>query len=157
MPGIELVVGCVAAVVAAGVTLWTAGAIYYGACGGARWQVTRLCRVPEVSRSEFYARRSRGPSAAEKQRKELAEWVATIRAEVKGRYGSPRVHAELVARGTPRCVTAVARVVREAGLAARTKREVRQTTDSIRALPVAGNVLDRGSARTGRTRRGSRT
>ena len=107
------------------------------------WPVTQLCRVLEVSRSGFYAWRSRGPSAAETHRAELAEQVAAIHAEVRGRYGSPRVHAELVARGTPCCVNTVARVMREAGIAAKTKREFRQTTDSNHALPVAGNVLDR--------------
>ena len=108
-----------------------------------QWPVAVQCRVLEVSRSGFYAGRSRGPSAAEKQRAELAEQVAAIHAEVKGRYGSPRVHAELVARGTPCCVNTVARVTREAGIAAKTKRKFRQTTDSNHALPVAGNVLDR--------------
>jgi putative transposase len=107
------------------------------------WPVAVQCRVLGVSRSGFYAWRSRGPSAAEQRRAELAEQVATIRAEVKGRYGSPRVHAELVARGTPCCVNTVARVMREAGIAAKTKRTFRQTTDSNHALPVAGNVLDR--------------
>jgi transposase InsO family protein len=108
-----------------------------------QWPVAVQCRVLEVSRSGFYAWRSREPSAAEKQRAELAEQVAAIHAEVKGRYGSPRVHAELVARGTPCCVNTVARVMREAGIAAKTKRKFRQTTDSNHALPVAGNVLDR--------------
>ena len=37
----------------------------------------------------------------------------------------------------------VARVMREAGIAAKTKRKFRQTTDSNHALPVAENVLDR--------------
>ena len=107
------------------------------------WPVTVLCRALEVSRSGFYAWRSRGSSAAEEHRAELAEQVAAIHAEVRGRYGSPRVHAELVARGTPCCVNTVARVMREAGIAAKTRRKFRQTTDSNHALPVAGNVLDR--------------
>ncbi len=37
----------------------------------------------------------------------------------------------------------VARVMREAGIAAKTKRKFRQTTDSNHARPVAENVLDR--------------
>ena len=37
----------------------------------------------------------------------------------------------------------VARLMREAGIAAKTKRKFRQTTDSNHALPVAANVLDR--------------
>ena len=47
-----------------------------------QWPVTVQCRVLGVSRSGFYAWRSRGPSAAEKQREELAEQVAAIHAEV---------------------------------------------------------------------------
>src|SRR5262249_3840968 len=57
--------------------------------------------------------------------------------------GSPRIHAELVARGTTCCVNTVARVMREAGIAAETKRKFRQTTDSDHPHPVAENRLDR--------------
>ncbi len=102
-----------------------------------------LCRVLGVSRSGFYAWRSRGPSAAEVRREELTEEVKDVHAEVQGRYGSPRIHAELVARGTACCVNTVARVMREAGIAAKTKRKFRQTTDSNHPHPVAENRLDR--------------
>ena len=102
-----------------------------------------MCRALGVSRSGFYAWRTRTPSAAQKRREELTEEIATIHEEVKGRYGSPRVHAELVARGHECCVNFVARLMRQAGIAAKTKRKFRQTTDSNHALPVAQNVLDR--------------
>jgi putative transposase len=62
---------------------------------------------------------------------------------VKGRYGSPRVHAELVARGMPCCVNSVARLMRTHGIAAKTKRKSRCTTDSNHGRPVAENVVDR--------------
>jgi putative transposase len=107
------------------------------------WPVTHLCRVLEVSRSGFYAWRSREPSAAETRREELTAEVTEIHAQVKARYGSPRIHAELVGRGHECCVNTVARIMREAGIAAKTKRKFRQTTDSNHALPVAANVLDR--------------
>ena len=55
----------------------------------------------------------------------------------------PRVHAELVARGRECCENTVARVMREAGLAAKPKRTFRQTTDSHHPHPVVANVLDR--------------
>jgi len=109
----------------------------------AEWPVTHMCRVLEVSRAGFYAWRSRAPSAAQVRREALTEQVARIHAQVKGRYGSPRVHAELVARGTPCCENTVARVMREAGIAAKTRRKFRQTTDSNHPHPVAPNVLDR--------------
>jgi transposase InsO family protein len=102
-----------------------------------------MCRVLGVSRSGFYAWRSREASAAEERREELTEEVKEIHAEVKARYGSPRIHAELVGRGHTCSVNFVARVMREAGIAAKTKRKSRQTTDSNHALPVAENVLDR--------------
>jgi transposase InsO family protein len=107
------------------------------------WPVTQMCRVLEVSRSGFYAWQSREPSATAARREELTEQVTQIHAEVKARYGSPRMHAELVDRGHDCCVNTVARVMREAGIAAKTKRKFRQTTDSNHPHPVAENVLDR--------------
>ena len=109
----------------------------------AEWPVMTLCRVLEVSRAGFYAWRSREPSEAQTRRTTLTEQVAGIHAEVKARYGSPRMHAELVGRGHACCVNTVARVMREAGVAAKTKRKFRQTTDSNHPHPVAENVLDR--------------
>jgi transposase InsO family protein len=105
--------------------------------------VALLCRALGVSRSGYYAWRKRQPSAAEVRREELTEEIATIHAEVKGRYGSPRIHAELVARGCACCVNFVAKLMRGAGIAAKTKRKFRQTTDSNHSMPVAENVLDR--------------
>ena len=64
-------------------------------------------------------------------------------AEVEARYGSPRIHAELVARGEPCCVNAVARLMHQEGIAAETRREFRVTTDSNHDRPVAEDVLDR--------------
>ena len=105
--------------------------------------MTLLCRVLGVSRSGYYAWRERTPSDAEVRRTELTDEIQTIHAEVKGRYGSPRIHAELVERGHECCVNFVAKVMRKAGIAAKTKRKFRQTTDSNHTLPVAQNRLNR--------------
>jgi putative transposase len=102
-----------------------------------------MCRVLGVSRSGFCAWRSRGASAAEVRREELTAEVKAIHEEVKARYGSPRIHAELVANGHACSANFVAKVMREAGIAAKTKRTFRQTTDSNHSMPVAENVLDR--------------
>ena len=109
----------------------------------AEWPVTTLCRVLEVSRAGFYAWRSREPSEAQTRREALTEQVAEIHAQVKARYGSPRMHAELVGRGHDCCVNTVARVMREAGIAAKTTRKFRRTTDSNHPHPVAPNVSGR--------------
>ena len=107
------------------------------------WPVALVCRVPEVSRSGYYAWRSREPSATKVRRDELTAEVKAIHAEVRARYGSPRMHAELVGRGHACCVNLVAKLMRGAGIAAKAKRKFRQTTDSNHALAVAANVLDR--------------
>ena len=107
------------------------------------WPVVRMCRVLEVSRSGFYAWRSRDARAADVRREELTDAVKAIHAQVKARYGSPRMHAELAANGHACSVNFVAQVMREAGIAAKTKRKFRQTTDSNHGLSVAENVPDR--------------
>ena len=105
-----------------------------------------MCHALGVSRAGYYAWRKRAPSAAEVRREELTEEVKRIHAQMKGRYGSPRVHAELVARGHECCANFVAKLMREAGIAAKTKRKFRQTTDSNHALPVAEKAGLSGSA-----------
>ena len=102
-----------------------------------------MCRALDVSRAGYYAWRSRETSETDTRRETLTQTLSEIHAEVKGRYGSPRMHAELVDRGHKCCVNTVARVMREAGIAAKTKRKFRQTTDSNHPHPVAENVLDR--------------
>ncbi|MBN9120973.1 MAG: IS3 family transposase [Planctomycetes bacterium] len=102
-----------------------------------------MCRALGWSMAGFYAWRARQPSEAEVRREELTAEVKAIHAEVKARYGSPRIHAELVAKGHACSANFVAQVMREAGIAAKTKRTFRQTTDSNHGLPVAENVRDR--------------
>lgn len=102
-----------------------------------------MCRVLGVSRSGYYAWGTRPPSASESRREELTAHAQDIHRAVKGRYGSPRVHAELVAHGHTCCVNFVAKLMREAGITAKVKRRSVRTTDSNHSLPVADNVLDR--------------
>jgi len=108
-----------------------------------QWPVRVLCRVLGVTAGGYYAWRRRPTSARARRREALAVEVRAVHAEVKARYGSPRIHAELVARGATCCVNTVARVMRRVGIAAKARRKFRQTTDSDHALPVAENVLDR--------------
>ena len=109
-----------------------------------RWPVRLLCEALEVSPAGYYAWRQRPRSAQEQRRDALLVEVRAIHAEVKARYGSPRTHAELVARGHDCCVNTVAKVMREAGIAAKTAKKFRcNTTDSAHDLPVAENLLDR--------------
>jgi putative transposase len=109
-----------------------------------RWPVRLLCQTLEVSPAGYYAWRRRPPSAREQRRDALVVEVRAIHALVKARYGSPRIHAELVARGQDCCVNTVAKLMRDNDIAAKTARKFRRTTtDSDHDLPVADNLLGR--------------
>ncbi|QYC41910.1 hypothetical protein Nocox_21530 [Nonomuraea coxensis DSM 45129] len=63
--------------------------------------VKRLCRVLKVSRSGFYRWRKAAPARAERAAADaaLAEEIRQIHGAFDGSYGSPRITAELRARG----------------------------------------------------------
>jgi transposase InsO family protein len=106
-----------------------------------RWPVRLLCKALEVSPAGYYAWRGHPVSAREQRRDTLLVEIRAVHAEVKARYGSPRVHAELVARGQICCVDTVSRLMRESGIAAKKARKFRGTTDTDHDLPVADNLL----------------
>jgi putative transposase len=108
-----------------------------------QWPVRLLCDALEVSTAGYYAWRDRPTSARRERRDALVVEIRAVHAEVKARYGSPRIHAELAARGRDCCVNTVAKLMRDNGIRAKTARKFRQTTDSNHDLPVAENLLDR--------------
>jgi transposase InsO family protein len=107
------------------------------------WPVAWMCEALEVSASGYYAWFSRPDSATEQWRQELLGAVGEVHADVKGRYGSPRMTAELNARGHACSENTVADLMREHGIRAKSPRRFVRTTDSNHRLPVADNVLDR--------------
>ncbi len=108
-----------------------------------RWPVRLLCDTLEVSPAGYYAWRQRPRSPREQRRDTLLVEIRAVHAEVKARYGSPRIHIELAARGDACCVNTVAKLMRRHGIAAKTKRKFRCTTDSNHDRPVAENVVGR--------------
>jgi len=109
----------------------------------ARFPICVLCTALGVSRAGFYAWQERAPSWHAQTDERLGLEIAAIHGESRQRYGSPRVHAELVDRGQRTSRKRVARLMRDRGLAGRRRRRFRTTTDSRHAFPVAPNVLAR--------------
>ena len=105
--------------------------------------VVAMCRVLGVSTSGFYAWQKAPTSARMQRDAALAQHVAAVHQKSRGRYGSPRVHAELRAEGIRVGQKRVARLMRSEGLAARRRRNFRRTTDSKHSHPVAPNVVQR--------------
>lgn len=111
------------------------------------WPAGAICRVLGVTRQGFYARLTRGPSAWQARREELAAKVRRVHAQSRGTYGSPRVHEALAAEGERACVNTVAKVMREQQVRVTPRRAfVPKTTDGAHGSPVADNVLDRDFA-----------
>src|SRR5262245_40304980 len=100
-------------------------------------------RVLGVSPGGSYDWRRRPASRTAQRREALVVAIQAVSGEAKARYGRPRVHAELVARGQPCCVNTVAKLMRPHGIAAESRRKSRCTTDSDHDRPVAVNVLAR--------------
>ena len=101
-----------------------------------RWPVRVLCAALQVGPAGYYAWRDRPPSARQQRRDALRGEIEAIHARVKARYGSPRVHAELVGRGHPCCVTTVAKIMREAGIAAKTNARVSLRRGTLKGTPA---------------------
>ena len=108
-----------------------------------QWPVRLLCDALDVSPAGYYAWRERPIGARQQRQDALLVEIRAIHAEFKARYGSPRVHAELAARGQGCCLNTVAKLMHDNDIRAKTARKFRCTTDSNHGLPVADNLLDR--------------
>ena len=110
------------------------------------------CDALEVSESGYHAWSAREPAQAELRRERLVVAIEEVHAEVKGRYGSPRMAAELKARGHDCAENTVAKLMRDNDIRAKAPRRFVRTTDSRHGLPVADNLLDRQFAPEGPNR-----
>jgi len=108
------------------------------------WPVDVLCDTLGVSRSGFYAWRTRPES--ERERTD-AEILRTIRASfdlTDGTYGARRMLGNVRDAGHVCGRQRVARLMRSAAMRARPRRRARPIDSGVRALhAVAPNVLDR--------------
>ncbi|XXY72253.1 IS3 family transposase [Sorangium sp. So ce291] len=109
----------------------------------AHYPVLVLCAVLLVSRSGYYRWAKRSESARAKSDAQLSAQIRVVHHKSRGRYGSPRIHAELRARGMRVGKKQVERLMRAQRLAARRKRRFRRTTDSRHNGPIAPNVIER--------------
>ena len=103
--------------------------------------ITRLCRVLDVSRSGYHAWRKRAESKHASRDRKLTVLVREAFGASRRTYGSPRVHADLVAKGEKVSRKRVMRIMQQEGLKARVRRRYKCTTMSEHAQPIAANVL----------------
>jgi putative transposase len=96
-----------------------------------------------------YAWRARPESQRAAANRELVDDIKRVHRDTNGRYGSPRIHAELRAQGRGASRGRIERLMRRYGIRAIMARPRRvRTTDSHHDFPIAPNLLDRNFTAT---------
>jgi putative transposase len=109
----------------------------------ALYPVAVTCRVLRLSRSGYYAWRSRALSARARADAELLSKIRRIHAGSRETYGAPRVHAELLAEGVSVGRNRVARLMKSAGLFGVSRRKGTRTTIRSRDGRAAPDLVKR--------------
>jgi len=111
----------------------------------ANYPLALLCRMLEVSKSGYYAWRSRAPSKRSREDYALThtEKIRMIHRRSRQTYGCPRVHAELRALGVRCGRRRVARLMRVAGLRGCMRSKKRKTTRRDPRAAPAPDLLGR--------------
>jgi putative transposase len=109
----------------------------------ANYPVAMLCRMLGVSKSGYYAWRSRPPSKRSREDYTLTEKIREVHHRSRQTYGSPRVHAELRALGVWCGRRRVARLMRVAGLRGCMRSRKRRTTRRDPRAAPAPDLLSR--------------
>ena len=109
----------------------------------AEFPITKLCQYLQVSPSGFYAARGRPESARTQTDRRLRVLVRASFDESHQRYGSPRIHEDLIEQEERVSRKRVIRLMQEDGLEARARKRFKCTTMSDHDQPVAANLLDR--------------
>jgi putative transposase len=108
------------------------------------YPVTIMCDVLGVSPAGYYAWRARPESRRSAANRELVDDIERVHRDTSGRYGSPRIHAELRAQGRGVSRGRIERLMRRHGIRAIMARPWRaRTTDSRHDFPIAANLLER--------------
>ena len=100
-----------------------------------------MCRALKVSRSGYYAWRTRPESNRDNIDRALIQTICEIHRDSKGVYGAPKIRVELEAQGYHHGRHKVARLMRLAGLRGCPQRRFKITTQSDPSHPVAKNLL----------------
>lgn len=105
--------------------------------------IEKMSATLRVSRSGYYRWLRAGPSLRAQANQRLKKQILRVWEASGKRYGSPRIHRQLLAEGVQVSRPRVARLMRNMGIASRIRRKWVATTDSRHRYPVAPNLLGR--------------
>jgi len=105
--------------------------------------VGKMAKLLKVSCAGYYKHINRKESLREKESKELTQAIKFIHEENRGVYGSPRIHAVLNGQGRKCSRKRVAKIMKENGIQAKTKRRWKTTTKATKdPSRVAPNLVN---------------
>jgi transposase InsO family protein len=107
------------------------------------FRIGTMGEVLGVSRSGYYAWRSRPRSLRDETNEKLTQTIQRIHGESRRIYGSPRIYAALQQRGIACGRHRVARLMRDEGIRSKTKRRFRSIATKREETPAAPNRLER--------------
>jgi putative transposase len=109
-----------------------------------RWPISVMCDVLDVTRSGYYAWKTRPASDRKKKQMELTKKIRLAHDASRKTYGSPRVHAQLMSQGESACLNTIAKRMKEAGIRVKPRKAfVPRTTVSDSSHQTYSNELDR--------------
>ncbi|WP_285628296.1 IS3 family transposase, partial [Kineosporia sp. NBRC 101677] len=98
---------------------------------GGPGNVARACELLKVSRSAYYAHaaaQAAGGSQRDREDAVLAEQIKASHTASKGRYGAPRIHADLTEAGLHHSRKRIARIMRQHAIVGKHRRRGYRTT-----------------------------
>ncbi len=106
------------------------------------YKTKNMCEILKVSRSGYYAWRTRQPSLRQRDNEELLDRIREVHTQSRRLYGSPRITAALREQGHRCGKNRVARIMKASSIRADVKRRrFRRTTDSRHPYALAANLL----------------
>ncbi len=106
------------------------------------YKTKSMCEMLKVSRSGYYAWRTRQPSLRQKDNQALLGHIREVYTQNRRLYGSPRITAALKEQGLIYGKNRVARIMKENLIRAEVKkRRFKRTTDSKHHYALAANLL----------------
>lgn len=106
------------------------------------YSIEKMASVLQISRGSYYKFLARNPSQRSLENSRLTRLIEEIHKESRGTYGSPRIHAELKARGESSSRKKVAILMRKNGIKAKMiKRKKRTSIPSKKKNGIFPNLL----------------
>jgi len=107
-----------------------------------RYTAKNMCEALQISRSGYYAWRSRQPSRRQQEDEALLGRIRAVHAQSRRLYGSPRITAVLREQGLRCGKHRVARIMKASALRGEVKtRRFRRTTESRHQYALAADLL----------------